>query len=197
MVVPNVRFTITVPTIGRATLRRTLESILANGVSRYDQILVISDGHYERAKEIISGFAGKMPLEFIEREHRGTPGHHQRNYAKALSRGTHLVFMDDDDCYTDEALHRMRGEVSENPDCITIFRMRGMPSRHNYGVLWKDREIRVGNIGTPMFAVPNIPEKLGHWSERYCGDFDFIFGTAAKFGADRVRWSETIIADIY
>ena len=39
--------------------------------------------------------------------------------------------------------------------------------------VWRDKNIRLANIGTPSGVIPNVPEKMGEWGYRHGGDYDF------------------------
>ncbi len=90
-------FTVIVPTMGRATLVRTLQS-LAPQLERDDELLVLR---------------------------RHAPwGNAARNEAIARATRTHLWFMDDDDMAADGALDAIRAGVAEQPDRVHVFKMR-------------------------------------------------------------------------
>ncbi|MGZ4384540.1 MAG: glycosyltransferase family 2 protein [Gaiellaceae bacterium] len=152
-------FSVVVPTSGRPTLLQALESIVPQ-LEPGDEILVVcSDDH---------DWGGRARNSAIER-----------------ARGTHLVFMDDDDVFTTDALDSMRRFAREKPDRIGIFRMRYECWRHDrYGqVLWEKPELAWGNVGSPMLLVPNLPEKVGRWDPSvHWGDWSFIEETAALQG---------------
>jgi hypothetical protein len=69
-----------------------------------------------------------------------------------------------------------------------------------HGILWRDRTLEFGNVGTPMMVVPNLPDKLGVW-EPYTpgmpepgGDYTFLQGCVNMMG-DPV-WRDEIVAVI-
>jgi hypothetical protein len=96
------------------------------------------------------------------------------------ARGTHLLFMDDDDEYTADALARMRRFADEHPGRIGIFRLEYVVGTRR----WVDPELRYKNVSTQTFLVPNVPGKLGLWQSdgRRAGDFCFIEATAKLQG---------------
>ena len=92
--------------------------------------------------------------------------------------------MDDDDVFTPDALAAIRRGVAQHPERVLLFRM------DNYGtVLWRDREIRYGNVGTPMVVVPNDSARLASWR---LGDYEFIRDSCHRLGEP--VWCEEVVA---
>ena len=148
-------FTIILGTTGRKTLTRTISSITPQ-LEPGDELFIIRDD---------SGDAGDTP----------------RNQTMNRAAGTHLLFMDDDDEYTKDALATIRRFADGNPGRIGIFRMR-----HPIGPMhWRDPELRHANVSTQLFCVPNVPGKLAEWKHvgRRHGDFRFISFTSEYMGS--------------
>jgi hypothetical protein len=83
-----------------------------------------------------------------------------------------------------DALAAIRGGIAEHPERVLLFRM------DNYGTLrWRGREIRYGNMGTPMVVVPNDPARLPSW--RF-GDYEFIRDSCKRLGEP--VWREDVVA---
>lgn len=149
-------FTVIVPTAGRPTLSDALASA-ASQLRPGDEIIAICNRDLDL-------------------------GAKARNNAMARAQGTHLLFLDDDDEYLPGALDKFRRFAAENPGRIGIFRERLVDGSLHWGV----PEFRIGNLGTVLFVVPNIPEKLGVW-DHYNGDWaptDWVFvsATAERMG---------------
>lgn len=120
-------------------------------------------------------------------------GNSARQSMIGRARGTHLLFMDDDDQFADGALAAMRRFAREHPGRIGIFRMRFLDGR----VLWTEPVLRLRNVSSQMFCVPNIPGKLGRWeSPAYprVADYEFVRATAELQGEPIFR--EEIVAHI-
>ena len=77
--------------------------------------------------------------------------------------------------------------LAARPSRVHVFKMRD--DIREYGGF---DCIGQGSIGTPMFVVPN-DGRLGRWSTRYEGDFDFISSTLAARN-ERPRFHEEVIA---
>jgi glycosyltransferase involved in cell wall biosynthesis len=97
------------------------------------------------------------------------------------ARGTHLVFMDDDDRFAPDALATMRRAAVENPGRVVIFRMRYLDGR----LLWEEPVLRERNISSQMLLVPNVPARLGRWDNPdypRMADYRFVADTVAALG---------------
>jgi glycosyltransferase involved in cell wall biosynthesis len=150
----SVTFTVIVPTSGRPTLGRTLDSI-AEQLEPGDELIVSrnDDGDYGMAA---------------------------RDAAMPRALGTHLLFMDDDDQFARGAFRTIRRFAEEYPGRIGIFRMR----YDNGLTLWTEPVVRLGNVSTQMLCVPNSGRlgswQAGEISRH--GDFEFLRATVALQG---------------
>lgn len=99
--------------------------------------------------------------------------------------------MDDDDEYLPGAFEAVRKAIKQHSTRVHIFRMlRAQPFND---VIWKMQDLtRPGEVSTQMIAVPN-DWRLGEWTPRYEGDFDFLTSTLAKHDQPPI-WHERIIA---
>lgn len=140
---------IIVPTSGRPTLTATLASVTPQ-LEHGDELMVIcrTDAPW---------------------------GHASRNTAMRRATGSHLLFIDDDDRYVDDALALVRGWVEQEPDRVHLYAMR-----YDYGrVVYPVWPLTCGYVSTQMLCVPNVPHLLGRWGDRYEGDYDFAATTMA------------------
>jgi len=112
----------------------------------------------------------------------GSWGARAKNLGMDWASGTHVCFMDDDDCYTPEAGDLIRKAVRARPKRIHIFSMSTV----------KAEGVFMGGVGLPMFIVPNIPGKLARFPEdEYACDFYFIDETV-KLQSEPVFHEECI-----
>lgn len=164
----RVTFSVIIPTSGRASLTQSIASA-AEQLEPGDEILVLCD-------------------------RSGDHGNAARQSLMERARGTHLLFMDDDDQFARGALAAMRRFAEEHPGRVGIFRMRNP----NGSVLWREPELRRGNVSTQMFCVPNVPGKLGTWlgsptltsptGRRYdVADYEFVRSTVELQGPPAFR----------
>lgn len=153
---------IIVPTIGRETLSATLDSIKPQLLPE-DELIV------------------------IEEPYRGDWGNPSRDKGCAQATGDLLLFCDDDDVFTPNALEIVRREADLKR--VNLFRMN-----HPDGILWADQVVRAGNVGTPMFCIPNDKAKLGKWTNKQgaISDCHFLAETLALHGTDPVFHEEVI-----
>jgi len=186
---------IIIPTCGRPSLARTLQSIQTGGISKEDEVLVLGDGPQPGAQRIAESFSSQMKIVYTETERDGHWGHFQRNAGMRLAKGTHLLFIDDDDAYLRLALLNARAVAKSKPEKISIFQAI-LPPRDGSRIIWESREVKLGNVDTSMFLVPRIPDILGQWPLRSGGDFFFITETLKLRGEtqENVVWIECPIA---
>jgi len=188
------RLSIIVPTPDGDGLEALLASVdpqLADG----DEVLIVGDTH-ERDDQL-SWLAAAI-------EGRGAPyrflpynaGHHcwghcQINYGLTQATGDYLVFIDDDDVFTPDALRTIRQRIAllDTPR-VLMFKFhcqrlgRTLPERY---------EAVESAIGGHCIVPPNIPTRLGQWGERYGGDFDFIRSTLDLWDVPPA-WNDDVIA---
>jgi glycosyltransferase involved in cell wall biosynthesis len=182
---------IIVPTCGRATLARTLDSVVPQlqrspvaGVDEGDEVIVVGGPADAVAPYVARGVRHEP--------HRAM--HHwgceERTRAIALARQSHLAFIDDDDYWTPDARVAIAEAVAEYPEQPILFRMQYVSG----GILWRERAVRCGNVSTQMIVVPNDPLRLGVWTTRRAGDFDFI--ASWRWRETDIVWREAIIARV-
>ena len=181
------RLSIIVPTHdgeGLDTLFASVEDQLQSG----DEVLVVVDA-FEYGAIVLPSLNNRRVLEFDAGHH--CYGHCQINYGIERAHGDYLVFIDDDDCFPDGALDSIRRAIAEQDSPRPL--MFKFWSRRHSRTLPPGHYVQESAIGGHAMVVPNIPEKLGTWGERYAGDFDFIQSTLA-FWPDGPAWYDDVIA---
>jgi glycosyltransferase involved in cell wall biosynthesis len=183
-----------VPTMGRPTLLDTILSIIPQ-LEKDDELIVVSDGllSLHDITELDSR------IRYYEMHRTKDSGNTQRDYGISVAKGTSLVFCDDDDIFTFDALHNFRLAINGDPNCLWIFRMEYGENSPSPGlVLWQDREVRVANVGTPMFLLPNRSD-LPKWkTDKDLAISDFFFLTEClrvcyDSDVESIRWSSNIV----
>lgn len=167
--------TFIVPTIGRSSLLLTLQSI---ETKPEDEILLVGNRYRVRDPRV----------RYIDCAPGGDWGHTERNFATPHAKGDYIAHIDDDDVYAPGHRDLMEDAIQEANGNPVLFRMQ-FP---NGITLWQDREVRCGNVGTPMFLIPNKPEMLGTWQSFVGGDCAFLESSLWK-PSDYV-WRREIIA---
>jgi hypothetical protein len=160
-----------VPTIGRPSLQRALDSIeLWPG----DELLVARNDKPE-----------------------GGWGAYERNAAVPHAHGGWLAFLDDDDVYLPgaRAAHALGIASAIRRRSITpiIFKMRLAGTEE---VLWRTPDLFYGNVGTPMMLVPNDPAHLrsGGFAARHGQDWDYLEGST--WPRRVFQWRGEIVAEV-
>lgn len=182
---------IIIPTVGRDTLERTIGSITTNNGfnTKTDRIYVISDGvlikNLEKHKEYLT-YKNLGPINDY--------GASQINLGIMSSSNPYVMFMDDDDVYTENALEIVKNTIYQMPEQYYIFKM-AYGSKMSNSVLWKKKEIKYQNVSTQMFCVHR--EGLGNippWNGRFGNDYDFISHYGQLNPNKKCIWVDEIIA---
>jgi predicted O-methyltransferase YrrM len=187
-------FSIIIPSIGRESLAWTLESVTEQTCTR-DEVIVVFDGRDEVVRPLVDVVRNMRGIHALVLP--GGPkndyGAEARTVGARLATGDFLAFIDDDDVYLPGALATVRRAISDELSRPHMFRMTRQP---HAGELWNSPVISLGNVSTQMFVTPNDPGRLGQWTSRYGGDYDFIRSTVDLYPTrDRsVVWHEEVVA---
>jgi glycosyltransferase involved in cell wall biosynthesis len=190
-----------VPTIGRPSLERAVNSLLRQGEwLPYEVVLVgdVHDGTFCDDLDRAADLAARYPTLVRYVEHDGglhAWGHPQRNFGATVARGHYLAFLGDDDIYLRGAFPTITRAIFAHEDDPRVFLFRWIaPWKtilwHTAGFLAQD------HIDAECIVCPNVPDRLGVWNPaRYQGDFDFIRETVEKWGGlEKVIWQPEVIA---
>lgn len=181
---------IIIPTCGRASLRRVLESCVSQ-CEVGDQVVVVGDGIQPNAETICRDFG--LTVLYADGIETHCYGNRQRQAGIAMATGEYLLFIDDDDVYTPGALQVVREAIVKWSDRPMLFRFIDK----NGAVLWRDPVVREANVSTQQIVLPNRFSRFGVWGDRREGDYDFIRSTLNKWpgGDQAVVWRPNILAD--
>jgi hypothetical protein len=173
--------TFLIPTIGRPSLRSTLRSI---ETWPGDEVLVV--GNVEEQTRVSNG----VTWRYVPCAPGGDWGHSERNFATPLAQGRYIAHVDDDDIYVPGVRKLMANAIEMTPGRPVLFRMQ-FP---NGITLWQDKEVRCGNVGTPMMLIPNMPTKLGTWRSYVGGDCSFL--EECKWSAEEFVWRPEVTVSL-
>jgi glycosyltransferase involved in cell wall biosynthesis len=190
------KLSVIVPTLGRQTLPRTLDSIVWQ-LNPGDELLVVSDGWISHVADQVSHYQSHEHPYYVS-YHRGPTtmnnGASQRDLGIERALGDVLLFMDDDDIYARGALESIRLRIKDSYGMPHIFQMR---YGNQGGVLWREPKFEFGNVGTPMFTVPRLPS-LPKWASypKNAHDFHFINDVVNKMFGGHVGWHNIVTSII-
>lgn len=177
-----------VPTIGRDTLARTLDSLQGDGV----EVVVVADEREKPLPHVRDLVWGHGP-RFRHLRHQSTAcdwGNSARNAALPLARGAMVAYLDDDDAWAPHASLALFEAISGHPGQPLIFKMRNADG----SLLWGDPGVRHGNVGTPMMVLPRAMALRGRWDETaYDGDWRYL--RDCLDGAEPI-WCEDVLAEV-
>lgn len=188
------RLSIIIPTIGRESLRRTLESLGPAGFDpSRDEVIVVADGRQQAVFGILADFPFARHL-ISEPDH--ATGYPQRQLGMESAGGTHVLFMDDDDTYRVSALNAIRHNIAMHPDRVLVFRADFTHRATPQGPLvWKTPELVVGNVCMQAMCFPHQPGKMSRFGRRYAADFDFLVDECKRRGEEPV-FCDAVVCDV-
>lgn len=139
----------------------------------------------------------------VVRRDRTPYGNATRTEAVQRCAGSHIMFLDDDDVYTPDALAGVRRMVAREPDRVHIFSVRLDDGR----VVPLEQTFEFRKVGGLMAVVPNVPGKLGTWvwpegkapettGDRPGGGFCFMSSTLALRGETEPVFHDFVIANV-
>lgn len=189
----EVTLSVIVPTLGRPTLGRALDSIVGQ-LDERDELLVVADSAGDR--RAARAEADWRQGRYLERPHDPLlgVGNAQRQAGIAAARGSHLCFLDDDDVYLPGALALFRSAAGDLP---AVFRVE-LYNR----LCWAEPVLRRDNVSGIALVVANRAGLLGEWrgwydaGERGLRGADYVFVSGCAERAGGVVWREELVAAV-
>ncbi len=186
---------ILIPTAGRPLIERAILSYLPQ-MQAEDELLVLGDtagGPLHQTEAICARYAPLVRYVPCGQQQHSW-GHAELNTGLIQARCDYLVTNDDDDVAAPDALATIRRTVAGLDRALPLlFRFRSY-----YGpIFWEQAgDLRENHVGGHCAVFPNLPGRVGRYTDRYQGDFDYIRSTLDLWpnGADDVRWVDAIIA---
>lgn len=151
-------------------LAASLDGQLRDG----DEVLIVGDTFHGDLSHVARAVAATPHWRWLEHDAgRAAWGHPQINYGMEQATGDYLVFQDDDDVFAPDALLYIRRATRHlEPPRPLIFKFK--IARAGGLVLPQGQVVAENRIGGHCLVVPNVKDKLGTWTDRYAGDWDFI-----------------------
>lgn len=163
------KLNIIIPTIGRPTLRRLLESI----PQRDDvEVIMVCDGFESQESMVEQTFPHeRLWLRSAVLTKRCQDyGYTPRNVGLAMATAEWVTFNDDDNYYAPGGVEKILDYCNGQQVTPAAFRM---DSTAVYGkVLWDDKVFRRSNVGLPQFVCRN--SNLPRFEKHYDADFDWM-----------------------
>lgn len=98
-------------------IKRTLESIIANQFCDYE-IIFINDGSTDGSEQILKQFIGKNIFVYYQKNQGLSAA---RNLGLQKAKGKYIIFLDGDDCITNNMLSSLYNVISKNKCDLYIF----------------------------------------------------------------------------
>lgn len=182
------KLSVIIPTCGRPSLQQTLASLASQPMHTTgpdaDEVVIVGQAHrsaFECAALAVQYFPCRI-------------GHHwgceERTLGIAKATGTHLAFIDDDDWWLPGARAAIADAMATTPTQPVLFKMR----YGNGSTLWDHPRVQCGSVSTQMILIPNDPARLGRWTTRREGDYDFL--ASMKWPSSDIVWRTEVIAYI-
>jgi glycosyltransferase involved in cell wall biosynthesis len=187
-------FTVVIPTIGRASLAKTLDSIPS-----YVEKIVVADTHAPLLTNVAQVCKDHGATYYELNVGKRDRGSAQIDYGMKRASGEYLLNFGDDDVYEPYAFQIIENAIKqENYVAPLMFRVALHPVAHrgntNIAVLWQYKKLDDKYITGQCFVVPNISDRLGTWFSN--ADVDFIKTTVSNYD-HTLHWRPEIIAQCY
>lgn len=174
------RLSIVVPTLGARHLARLVSSVVGQPLRKGDELIIVGD----TADGPLSVDLPRIPADvgtfiYVPYNHRYHAfGHPQINFGMDWAKGDYLVFNDDDDIFTPGAIDSIRDLARQQPISARVPMLFRFVTASG-SVLWRDvtSALNIRGCGGHCIVAPNNKEKLGLWTNRYEGDYDFVSTT--------------------
>ena len=182
--------TVVIPTQGRATLNRALDSIRSQAGADVVEVLVVADTHSPLLQDVRS-LAESHGCRYADLDadcHAFGYPPIQMGYEAA--QGEYIARIGDDDVYVPGGLAVVLDAIRSLEEPAPLVFCARMLRRG--GTVLGDRGLERGAISTQNLVAPNVPERLGFWWDDFC----FIEATINRWGG-RAVWREEVVVDCH
>jgi glycosyltransferase involved in cell wall biosynthesis len=189
--------TICVPTIGRDSLRQTLDSIQRQTLIDGDRVLVVADT-FEQVPAGVRDLVASYGPPFEYHEHDGGThfnGNPQLNHAMTLADTEYFCALGDDDVYVEGAFERLRPQLQAGRAALIQFLSPPFPTAHGAQrfVFWDEPVLRVSHISGCCLVAPVSCLVPVSDEPRIEVDFDWIETVIAKTGQPPVWVKDCLV----
>ncbi len=186
---------ILIPTAGRPLIDRAILSYLPQ-MQAEDELLVLGDtagGPLPATEDICRKYGHQV--RYVPCGHQQhSYGHAEINTGLIQARGDYILGNDDDDIAAPHALDLIRETIAGLDRARPLlFRFKSYLGR----TFWEiEGDFRECHIGGHCAVFPNLPGRIGRYTDRYNGDFDYLKSTIELWpnGIEDARWIDGIIA---
>jgi hypothetical protein len=189
--------TCVIPTIGRPTLARTLDSLDAQSDCADLEVIVVADtfggitADLEVARDHVR--EERDPARYLWLEHDAglhCAGQPQRTLGGHAASAPWVWFTQDDNIAAPDALRVIRRAVIAQAHPRPLFFRWLSPWRE---VIWRQPYLTLGNIDADCLVLPRHITRLVDWGLRYEGDYDAAY-RAWQIADGDVGWIDQVIS---
>lgn len=193
----SIWLTCVIPTIGRPTLARTLDSLDAQSDCEDLEVIVVADTFGGLTADLMAARdhirEDRDPARYVWLEHDAgvhCAGQPQRTMGARLASAPWVWFTQDDNIAAADALLLIRRAVVRQAHPRPLFFQWLAPWRET---IWRQPYLALGNIDADCIVLPRHVARLVQWGMRYEGDFDAAT-RASEIADGDVEWVDSIIS---
>jgi Glycosyl transferase family 2 len=184
---------VVIPTVGRPTLRYTLESIRAQPESEGVEVLVVADTFGGQTPELAVARAYVEDLGAAWLEHDAglhCVGQPQRTFGASLAKAPWVWFSQDDNIAAEDSFAAIETAIEAQPRIRPLF----FRFVSYWGqTIWREPVLQPGNIDADCLVFPRAIAHEVQWGLRYEGDFDAAYRACELMGGD-VGWCDEVVS---
>jgi hypothetical protein len=188
---------VVIPTVGRATLHQTLDSLDAQPEAGGVEVLVVGDTYGGLTGGLLEVQARisreRDPARYVWLEVDGGQhcwGHPQRTAGARLANAPWIWFTQDDNIASAGAFAAIQLGIAAQVQPRPLFFRWLAPWRE---LIWRSQHLELGNIDADCLVLPHTLAENIEWGLRYEGDFDAAVRAFNLVGGD-VDWREDLIS---
>lgn len=188
---------VVIPTIGRSTLSRLLDSLDAQPQAELLEVVVVADTHggvtpdLEQAR--LHVLEERDARRYVWREYDAGMhcwGHPQRMLGGRCARAPWVWYSQDDNIAAQGALEDIFRAIARQRFVRPLF-FRWLSGWRE--VIWRDHHLILGNIDADCLVLPRRIAERVQWGLRYEGDFDAAIDVM-RLADEVVEWQDHVIS---